>query len=88
MILDRIEVIPGAHEILVDMESTECHVWGFFAFCDNFFLKQQKLEINVQAGHEYKIQLEDWWTPDGFIVVVDTNTAEVILRNPLRTIFL
>jgi hypothetical protein len=85
----RIEIIPRVHEILVDMERTQCHGGGFlWPSCNNFFLKQQRLELNVQAGHEYKIQLENWWTPDGFIIAVDTNTAEVILRNPLGAIFL
>ena len=84
----RIHVIPGAHKILVDIEGIQCQYVWLWPSCYDFFLLQQKLELNVQAGHEYKIQLENWWAPDGFILVVDTNTGEVILRNPLGAILL
>jgi len=83
----RIEVIPGGHEILAAIYGIQCYYNGLWGWCNTILLQQPELELNVQAGHEYKIKVENWWKPGGFIVIVDTNTGEVILRNPLGSIF-
>ncbi|NIS63468.1 MAG: hypothetical protein GTO13_23110 [Proteobacteria bacterium] len=75
---EAVEVTPGFHEVLVQLEKD--FEGGYFSTPGpgstyNSFLR---FNFHAGAGHEYKIKIPDWWKRCSFVSIVDTQSGEVI----------
>ena len=83
-----VEVLPGKHQIRAIISRHTDSPFPLLPFGWVYFgdtsLGGRELELNVEAGHKYKIEAKEASGKNaGFIIVVDTNTGEEISRNPL-----
>lgn len=67
-----VEVKPGLYRVVVESSLMKCGDLFTFPSCSTHSLKNHWLDLNVEAGREYRIGAKDWWKTSNYIVVEET----------------
>jgi hypothetical protein len=84
-LITRIEVLPGFHKVFVQVRK-EVWVGSNLTGPIQLYEAHQNLylELNVEAGHKYKIKVPYWWKKGSLIRVVDVGSEEVVASETIK----